>query len=120
MPERRCDQRSNLPRFEFEKREIGTGLRILTRHDLKVATTFKRQENDIACYVSYYPHLQDPNAMVERRVRIVARFPSSSHLPILYSAALTTEARPGARAFLDFLDGSEAQSFFESAGFTTF
>lgn len=29
---------------------------------LKVATTFKRQENTIACYVSYYPHLQDPNA----------------------------------------------------------
>lgn len=31
-------------------------------YSLKVATTFKRQENDIACYVSYYPHLQDPNA----------------------------------------------------------
>jgi len=29
---------------------------------LKVATTFKRQERDIACYVSTYPHLQDPNA----------------------------------------------------------
>ena len=31
-------------------------------YTLKVATTFKRQESDIACYVSYYPHLQDPNA----------------------------------------------------------
>ncbi len=31
-------------------------------YSLKVATTFKRQQNDIACYVSYYPHLQDPNA----------------------------------------------------------
>ena len=31
-------------------------------YTLKVATTFKRQEKDIACYVSYYPHLQDPNA----------------------------------------------------------
>ena len=29
---------------------------------LKVATTFKRQDKDAACYVSYYPHLQDPNA----------------------------------------------------------
>jgi len=29
---------------------------------LKVATTFGRQERDVACYVSYYPHLQDPNA----------------------------------------------------------
>jgi dienelactone hydrolase/glyoxylase-like metal-dependent hydrolase (beta-lactamase superfamily II) len=31
-------------------------------YTLKVATTFKRQENAVACYVSYYPHLQDPNA----------------------------------------------------------
>ena len=31
-------------------------------YTLKLATTFKRQEKEIACYVSYYPHLQDPNA----------------------------------------------------------
>ena len=31
-------------------------------YTLKVAPTFGRQEKDIACYVSYYPHLQDPNA----------------------------------------------------------
>jgi carboxymethylenebutenolidase len=31
-------------------------------YSLKVATTFKRQDDAIACYVSYYPHLQDPNA----------------------------------------------------------
>jgi len=31
-------------------------------YTLKVATTFKRQKKHIACYVSYYPHLQDPNA----------------------------------------------------------
>jgi dienelactone hydrolase/glyoxylase-like metal-dependent hydrolase (beta-lactamase superfamily II) len=35
---------------------------------LKVATTFNRQENDIACYVSYYPHLQDPNAPEPQQV----------------------------------------------------
>ncbi|MGF1643291.1 MAG: dienelactone hydrolase family protein [Thiotrichales bacterium] len=29
---------------------------------LKVAVSFKRQDNAAACYVSYYPHLQDPNA----------------------------------------------------------
>lgn len=29
---------------------------------LKVAVTFKRQEKDVACYVSWYPHWQDPNA----------------------------------------------------------
>ncbi len=31
-------------------------------YTLKVATTFQRQEKEIACYVSYYPHWQDPNA----------------------------------------------------------
>lgn len=31
-------------------------------YSLKVATTFKRQKKNISCYVSYYPHLQDPNA----------------------------------------------------------
>jgi carboxymethylenebutenolidase len=31
-------------------------------YTLKVAVTRKRQEKDVACYVSWYPHLQDPNA----------------------------------------------------------
>ena len=31
-------------------------------YSLKVATKFKRQEKELACYVSYYPHWQDPNA----------------------------------------------------------
>ena len=30
-------------------------------YTLKVAVTFKRQQKDLACYVSYYPHMQDPN-----------------------------------------------------------
>ncbi|MBD3610611.1 MAG: dienelactone hydrolase family protein [Gammaproteobacteria bacterium] len=29
---------------------------------LKVAVTKKRQDDALACYVSYYPHMQDPNA----------------------------------------------------------
>ncbi len=29
---------------------------------LKVAVDQNRQEQDVACYVSYYPHMQDPNA----------------------------------------------------------
>lgn len=29
---------------------------------LKVATQFGRQDKDVACYVSWYPHWQDPNA----------------------------------------------------------
>ena len=32
-------------------------------YTLKVAVTQKRQEKDLACYVSFYPHWQDPNAV---------------------------------------------------------
>ncbi len=31
-------------------------------YTLKAAVTKKRQETGVACYVGYYPHLQDPNA----------------------------------------------------------
>ena len=50
------------------RKDISTSKACLYSHTrggyytLKVATTFKRQQKDIACYVSYYPHLQDPNA----------------------------------------------------------
>ena len=50
------------------RKDISTSKACLYSHTrggyytLKVATTFKRQKKDIVCYVSYYPHLQDPNA----------------------------------------------------------
>lgn len=31
-------------------------------YTLKVAVTMKRQSKDVVCYVSWYPHMQDPNA----------------------------------------------------------
>ncbi len=31
-------------------------------YTLKIAVTKKRQVKDVACYVSWYPHMQDPNA----------------------------------------------------------
>jgi carboxymethylenebutenolidase len=31
-------------------------------YTLKVAVSFERQKGAVACYVSYYPHMQDPNA----------------------------------------------------------
>jgi carboxymethylenebutenolidase len=50
------------------RKDISTSKACLYSHTrggyyaLKVATTFKRQKKDVVCYVSYYPHLQDPNA----------------------------------------------------------
>ena len=60
------------------------------------------------------------DAVVEGRVRIVSRFPESSHPSILYPAALTTEAKPVAQEFLNFLQSDNARTQFESAGFTLF
>jgi carboxymethylenebutenolidase len=52
-------------------------------YTLKVATTFRRQEGDIACYVSYYPHLQDPNAPEPLQVYGYAPEVDQLTLPVL-------------------------------------
>jgi carboxymethylenebutenolidase len=52
-------------------------------YSLKVATTFKRQQKDIACYVSYYPHLQDPNAPEPMQVYGYAKEIDQLTLPML-------------------------------------
>jgi molybdate transport system substrate-binding protein len=52
-------------------------------------------------------------------VKVVGIFPENSHPPIIYPVALTKNASPAARAFLTFLEGSEARAIFEKAGFTT-
>jgi len=57
------------------------------------------------------------DAIGEKRVRMVATFPESSHAPIVYPAALTRDAKPGAKDFLDFLSGPEARAIFEKDGF---
>ena len=50
---------------------------------LKIATTFKRQERELACYVSYYPHLQDPNAPEAMQVYGYAEEINNLTLPTL-------------------------------------
>ncbi|HXL98554.1 MAG TPA: molybdate ABC transporter substrate-binding protein [Rhizomicrobium sp.] len=57
------------------------------------------------------------DALSEPKVRIVDTFPDSSHAPIVYPAALTKDAKPGARAFLDFLSGPDATAIFVKDGF---
>jgi molybdate transport system substrate-binding protein len=57
------------------------------------------------------------DARAEPNVRVVGTFPDSSHEPIVYPAAVIRDAGPRARAFLDFLGGSEAAEIFEKAGF---
>jgi molybdate transport system substrate-binding protein len=57
------------------------------------------------------------DAHAEPDVRVVAMFPADSHPPILYPVALTADARPEARAVLDFLTSAGARPFFEAEGF---
>jgi molybdate transport system substrate-binding protein len=58
------------------------------------------------------------DALSDKGVHIVGTFPEDSHAPIVYPAALVKDAKPEARAFLDFLSGPEARAVFERDGFT--
>jgi molybdate transport system substrate-binding protein len=57
------------------------------------------------------------DARLDRRVRVVAVFPETSHPRLTYSVALTANARPGAREYLQYLQSETARGIFEAAGF---
>jgi molybdate transport system substrate-binding protein len=61
----------------------------------------------------------ETDAKVEKRVRIVDYFPADSHPPIVYPVAVTAEARPAARQFVEFLRSAAAQDIFKKYGFQT-
>ena len=52
-------------------------------YSLKTAVTFKHQDNNLACYISYYPHWQDPNAPEPAQVYGFAPEIESLKLPTL-------------------------------------
>ncbi len=60
----------------------------------------------------------ETDAKVEKRVRILALFPSDSHPPILYPVAVTAQAHPAARQLVEFLQSTTAQAAFKKYGFT--
>jgi molybdate transport system substrate-binding protein len=57
------------------------------------------------------------DALVEKKVRIVADFPASSHGPITYPAATTAHPQAGAADFVKFLLSPPAQAIFAKYGF---
>lgn len=57
------------------------------------------------------------DAVAEPKVSVIGKFPSVSHPPIVYPAALIAEADAGASAFLEFLTSDEGASFFLARGF---
>ena len=60
----------------------------------------------------------ETDAKVEKRVRVVDFFPADSHPPIVYPVAVTTQARPAARQFVEFLQSTPAQAAFKKYGFS--
>ncbi|MBC7767497.1 MAG: molybdate ABC transporter substrate-binding protein [Phycisphaerales bacterium] len=83
------------------------------------------QGEDVRSALSYVARGEAPlgivyatDARVEPRVRVVATFPENTHPPVVYPAALTSEARPDAAPFLAYLRGPQARAVFERAGFT--
>lgn len=59
------------------------------------------------------------DAVAETGVSVIGTFPSESHQPIVYPAALTNDAGPEAQAFLDHLSTPVAQAVFRANGFLT-
>ncbi|HVO45861.1 MAG TPA: molybdate ABC transporter substrate-binding protein, partial [Steroidobacteraceae bacterium] len=57
------------------------------------------------------------DALAEKRVRIVAEFPSDSYPPIMYPIALTTHAGPDAARFVEFVRSRAARATFARYGF---
>lgn len=60
------------------------------------------------------------DAKAEPKVRVVAKFPSDSHVPVTYPIAILNTSRSAdAASFRTFLLSIEAQKLFRSYGFTT-
>jgi len=59
----------------------------------------------------------ETDASIEKRVRVVDRFPEHSHAPIVYPAAAVSPASPAARAFLEYLSQAKAREIFRRHGF---
>jgi molybdate transport system substrate-binding protein len=59
------------------------------------------------------------DAVADPNVKVLAAFPSDSHPPIVYPAAVIRDAmNPDGAAFLDYLRGPVARAAFEKQGFT--
>ncbi len=75
------------------------------------------ESGDVDCGIVYAT-----DAATTELVKVVAEAPEGSHKPVVYPAAiLTNAAHPDeAKAFLDYLSGPEATAAFEAAGFAIY
>jgi molybdate transport system substrate-binding protein len=59
------------------------------------------------------------DALIDKNVRVVDAFPTNSHMPIIYPAALTSAAKPDAAKFLAYIRGPAGDVVFQRYGFKT-
>ena len=60
----------------------------------------------------------ETDAKIDPGVKIVGTFPDGSHAPVTYPVALTSQAKPAAARYLDFLRSQAAKAVFEQYGFS--
>ena len=60
----------------------------------------------------------ETDALVDKHVRVIDVFPTSSHLPIVYPIALTNTRKSDAAKFIDYLRGPAGDAEFKAYGFT--
>lgn len=65
------------------KRLCAYGLTKGGYYAIRLLVTFKRQEKNIACFVAYYPHMQNPNAQEPEQVYRYAPEWESLNIPTL-------------------------------------
>jgi len=86
--------------------------RIVGSDDVRAALAFV-ERGECALGIVYAT-----DALMSRKVRVVATFPAATHDPIVYPFALLRGARPAARAFFEQLAGASGAALFARYGFT--
>ena len=82
------------------------------------------QAENVRVALTYVAHGDAPlgivyatDAAADKGVRVVGTFADNSHPAIVYPAALTKDAKPEAKAFLDYLRTKDALAIFARYGF---
>lgn len=86
-------------------------LRLVGTEDVRTALAFV-ERGECALGIVY-----KTDALLSKKVTVVASFPAESHLPIVYPGGLTKNASPEAQAFWQFLQSAEAAMVFVRYGF---
>ena len=85
--------------------------RIVNSADVRAALTFV-ERGECSAGIVYAT-----DAKISDRVTVVMTFPSNTHTPIAYSAAVLKGAGPGGPAFFEYLSRPGAQAIFRRYGF---